>query len=78
VRVDQSARLVRSQAPGHLGADVALETADGRTGQRTKDPVRLPFVITQALERLLHPEPFRSGHPGLVGHGRHRRGRWRC
>jgi hypothetical protein len=26
----------------------------------------------------LHPEPFRSGHSGLVGHGRHRRGRWGC
>ena len=46
---DQSAGFLRAQVPGHLGADVALEAADGLTGQSTKDAVRAPFVVTQAL-----------------------------
>jgi hypothetical protein len=74
VRADQSAGLLRGQAPGHLCADAALEAADGRTGQWTKDAVQLPFVITQAAQRVLDLQPLRIGHTGLVGHGRHRWG----
>jgi hypothetical protein len=74
VRADQATGLLRSQVPGHLGADVVLEPADGRTGQRTKDAVHLPFVVTQAVQCVLDPQPVRFGHAGLVGHGRHLRG----
>ena len=71
---DQSAGLLRGQAAGHFGADVALVAADGLAGQWTKDAVRAPFVVTQALQRLLDPLPVRLGHTGLVGHGRPRPG----
>jgi hypothetical protein len=74
VRADQSAGLLRSQSPGHLCADVALEAADGRTGQWTKDAVHVPLVVTLAAQRILDPQPVRFGHTGLVGHGRHRWG----
>lgn len=46
MRADQSAGLRRGQAPGHLGADFALEAADGGTGQWTKNAVQVTFVIT--------------------------------
>ena len=46
MRADQSAGLLRGQAPGHLGADVVLETADSRTGQWTKNAVRVPYPET--------------------------------
>ena len=59
MRVDQAAGLLRSQAPGHLGADVVLEAADGRTGQRTKGTVHGPFVVTQAVQYVLDPQPVR-------------------
>ena len=74
MRADQSVGLLRGQAPGHLGADVVLEAADSRAGQWTKNAVHVPFVVTQAEQRFLDPQPVRSGHPRLVGHGRHRRG----
>ena len=74
VRADQSAGLLSSQVAGYLGADVALETADGRTGQGTKDAVQVPFVVTQAAQCVLDPTPVRSGHTRFVGHGRHRLG----
>jgi hypothetical protein len=74
VRTDQAAGLLRTQVPGHLGADVVLEAADGRTGQRTKDAVHGAFVVTQAVQCVLDSYPVRFGHTGLVGHGRHRRG----
>ena len=74
VRADQAAGLLRSQVPGHVGADVVLEAADGRTGQRTKDAVLVPFVVVQAVQYVLDSQPIRFGHTGLVGHGRHRRG----
>jgi hypothetical protein len=73
VHADQAAGLLRSQVPGHLGADVVLEAADGRTRQRTKDAVHVPFVVTQAVQYVLHPQPVRFGHTVLVGYGRHRR-----
>jgi len=59
VRDDQSAGFLRSQAPARLGANVALEAANGRTGQLTKDAVHVPFVITQASQRVLDPQPIR-------------------
>ena len=71
---DQSAGFFRRQAAGRCGADVALEAADGRSGQRTKDTVRLPFVVAQPAQRLLHPQAIRLRHTGLIGRGRHRRG----
>ncbi len=74
VRADQAAGLVRSQVPGHLGADAMLEPADGRTAQRTKDAVHGPLVVTQAVQYVLDSQPVRFGHTGLVGHGRHQRG----
>ena len=74
MRADQSAGLLGSQVPGLLGADVTLEAADGRTGQWTNDAVHTPFVITQALKRLLDPLPVLFGHTGLVGHARYRCG----
>ena len=78
MRDDQAAGLVGSQVPGHFGADVVLEAADGRTGQRTKDAVHVPFVVTQAVQYVLDSQPVRFGHTGLVGHGCRRRGcrRW--
>jgi hypothetical protein len=39
-----------------------LEPVDGRTGQWTKDAVDAPFVITQAAQRLLDPQPVLFGH----------------
>src|SRR5262249_7708941 len=78
VRADQSTDLLRSQVPGPFGADLALEAADGLTGQRTKYAVQPPFVVTQALQRVLDPLPVRFGHSGLVRHGRPRRGWWGC
>ena len=78
MRADQAAGLVGSQVPGHLRADVVLEAADSRTGERTKDAVHVPFVVTQAVQYVLDSQPVRFGHTGLVGHGRHWRGRRRC
>jgi len=74
VRADQAAGLLRSQVPGHLGADVVLEAADGNTRQQTKDAVHVPFVVTQAVQYVLDSQPVRFGHTGLVGHGSHWRG----
>ncbi len=74
MRADQAAGLVRSQVPGHLGADAVLEAADSGTGQRTKDAVHGPFVVTQAEQYVLDSQPVRFGHTGLIGHGRHQRG----
>ena len=74
MHTDQAASLLRTQVPGHLGADVVLEAEDGRTGRRTKDAVHGAFVVTQAVQYVLDSQPVRFGHTGLVGHGRHRRG----
>ena len=74
MRADQAACLVGSQVPGHLRADVVLEAADGRTGERTKNAVHMPFIVTQAMQSVLDSQPVRFGHTGLVGHGRHWRG----
>jgi hypothetical protein len=70
MRADQSAGLLSSQVAGHLGANGALEPANRLTGQRTKDAVRVPFVVAQAEQHLLDPHPIRSGHSGLVWHSR--------
>ena len=74
MRADQAAGLLRSQVPGHLGANAALEAADGRTGRWTKDAVHVPFVVTKAAQYVLDHPSVRFGHTGLVGHDRHRRG----
>jgi hypothetical protein len=70
VRADQSAGLLRGQVAGYLGADVALEAADGLTGQWTKDAIQVAFVVTQAAQCVLDPSAVRSGHAGFGGHGR--------
>ena len=62
----------------HPGADVALEATDSLAGQSAKDAVRAPFVVTELPQFLLDPDPVRSGHTGLVGHGRQERTSWRC
>jgi hypothetical protein len=67
VRADQAAGLVGSQVPGHLRADVVLEAADSRTGERTKDAVHVPFVVTHrgaGLRRIrlpIHPKHLFRG-----------------
>ena len=74
VRTDQSTGLLRGQVTGSLGADLALEEADGLTAQSTEDAVHGPFVVTQVAQRLLDPPPVCFRHIGLVGHVRRRRG----
>jgi hypothetical protein len=71
VCADQSAGFLCGQATGGWGADVALEAADGRTGQRAKDAIGLALVVAQPAQRLLHADPVRFGHACLIGHGRH-------
>ena len=74
MRTDQSTGLLRGKVASALGADLALEEADGLTAQSTEDTVHGPFVVTQVTQRLLDPLPVRFGHIGLVGHVRRRRG----
>jgi hypothetical protein len=73
----QPAGLIRRQRPRRLGPDVPLEALDGGTGQRSKDAVHRPSVISQATQRLLDLPPIGIRHVGLSRHRGRGSGRWR-
>ena len=64
-RRNQAVRLVRREVTGCIGSDALLEAADGCVGQWPEDAVYRPFVIVQAIQRLLNLPAISCRHLGF-------------
>ena len=78
MRVDQAVGLLCAQPTGNFGANVVLEVASGRTGQRAEDAVHGPLVVTQTMQCILDLPPVSFGHVGLGGQPGYPRSWRRC